>query len=86
MKVDFYGMRRNLAMAYHKAVGGFRTELIRSADRYLKLDPQLKQGLDELRSMIGALLSTSSDGEDKFGTMNIYLNTADPDDEDGDDE
>ena len=57
MKVSVDGLRRNLMNAYNKSVRGYR-ELSEFCDIDDLFD--LKEGLDELRQMIGGLMCVYS--------------------------
>ena len=85
MKVSVDGLRSNLAEAYKKAVSGYQ-EITRGEPFYEKPGfYELKEGLDELRTFIGALMCVySEDPEDMFSNMTdeaFKLPCASPDDE-----
>ena len=68
MRVSMDGLRRNLASAYKKAVSGYREAV--SENGYDCSFSDLRDGLDELRQMIGALMCVySKDPEDEMSDM-----------------
>jgi hypothetical protein len=85
MKVSMDGLRRNLAAAYIRTVEGFR-EI--TEDRNLSEFLELKEGLDDLRQMIGGFMCVYSDNpEDMMSDLSDEsddLPFADPDDDDDD--
>lgn len=88
MTVSMDGLRRNLASAYERTVRGYRDVL--SENGYDDSFDELKEGLDDLRQMIAALMCVySSDPEDLMNDMGDEcdkLPYADPSDaSDGDD-
>jgi hypothetical protein len=87
MKVSMDGLRRNLASAYSKAVDGFHDV---TEGRDLDEFSELKNGLDELRQMIAALMCVYSPNPDDLMTdmeaMIDKLPFADPADVEGEDD
>jgi hypothetical protein len=68
MQVSVDGLRRNLARAYTKAVSGYREAI--DANGFDSSFEQLKEGLDDMRQMIGAMFCMySTDPEDMFSDM-----------------
>jgi hypothetical protein len=65
MTVSVDGLRRNLAGAYSKAIRGF-CEIQKPLDPYEY--ETLKEGLDDLRQMIGALFCIYSPNPDDLMT------------------
>ena len=84
MKVSIDGLRRNMGEAYKKAVYGYRWAIDQNNDDDSFDD--LKTGLEELRSMIGAFMCIYSDNpDDMMSNMTDYSDTLpwpDPEDED----
>jgi hypothetical protein len=67
MTVSMDGLRRSLARAYSETVEGFR-EVVESRD--IEEFSKLKEGLDDMRRMIGALMCVfSEDPEDRMTDM-----------------
>ena len=87
MKVSVDGLRLNLARAYEKAVEGFH-EI--TEDRDLDEFSELKEGLDDLRQMIGSFMCMYSDNPDDLMTNmadeSDKLSYADPEDAEPEDE
>jgi hypothetical protein len=65
MTVSVDGLRRNLARAYCDSIDGFR-EITEGRD--LEEFSTLKEGLDDLRQMIGALMCVYSPNPDDLMT------------------
>jgi hypothetical protein len=66
MKVSVDGLRRNLARAYCKTVRGYQDHKKDDNDIYALAD--IKDGLDDLRQMIGAFMCMYSDDPDDLMT------------------
>jgi hypothetical protein len=65
MKVSVDGLRRNMARAYNKAIDGYQYAIeCHDGDDF----ETLKEGLDELRQMIGGLMCVYSDDPEDLMT------------------
>jgi hypothetical protein len=90
MKVSIDGLRKNLMIAYNEVVHGFRgmDGAISSAEWQAR--NQLKDGIDDLRTLIGGFLCMFSDNTDDLcSDMSEHCDKllfADPEDADEDEE
>jgi hypothetical protein len=85
MKVSMNGFRRSLAAGYSKTVMGYR-ELTDGTSDVRFAEEELKEGLDELRQMIGILFCIYSEDDPEFTNMADeadLLPFADPEDAEG---
>ena len=65
MKVNMDGLRRALARAYTHVVDGYHDAI---EGRTFDIYPDLKDGLDEMRQIIGSLMCVYSDDPDELMT------------------